>query len=71
MEAIDGHGSAADVQASRARARRLAALAEFTAEYGESGLRELGGRRDAERRLEGRDDPSPDLLAFLQQQAGV
>ena len=35
----------------RLRARRLSALREFTAEHGESALRALGGRREAERLL--------------------
>ena len=38
----------------RVRARRGAALREFTAEHGERALRELGGRREAERLLERR-----------------
>jgi LAO/AO transport system kinase len=71
VRAIDEHGAQTDVSESRARARRLAAVAEFGAEHGESGLRKLGGRREAERRLAGRDGPVPELLAFLQQQAGV
>ena len=45
--------SQADVAASRVRARRLAALAEFTLEHGESALRALGGRREAEKLLAG------------------
>jgi LAO/AO transport system kinase len=35
------------VPAARTRARRLGALADFTAEHGERGLRALGGRRAA------------------------
>jgi GTPase len=44
-----------DVPTRRARARRGAALREFTAEHGERALRELGGRRAAERLLEQQD----------------
>jgi LAO/AO transport system kinase len=47
--------------------RRLAALSAFAAEYGERGLREVGGRRSAERRLA--EDPGrtvPELLALLE-----
>jgi LAO/AO transport system kinase len=50
-EAIEAHRRGADVARSRARARRLAALAEFAAEHGERGLRALGGRREVERLL--------------------
>jgi LAO/AO transport system kinase len=48
--------------------RRLAALSHFAAEYGERGLREVGGRRAAERRL-AEEDPQrtvPELLAALE-----
>ena len=37
------------------RARRGAALREFAAEHGERALRDLGGRREAERLLEEQD----------------
>ena len=43
-----------DVAARRLRARRLAAIAEFTAEHGDRALRAVGGRREAERRLRDR-----------------
>jgi LAO/AO transport system kinase len=49
--AIDEHRAGLDIRASRTRSRRLAAIAEFTAEHGERALRELGGRRAAERLL--------------------
>jgi LAO/AO transport system kinase len=55
IEALDAHRSVVDVGARRARARRLAALADFTVEHGESALRKLGGRRAAERMLEEQD----------------
>ena len=42
------------------RSRRMHALADFVAEYGERGLRALGGRREAERWL-GRQDPGADI----------
>src|SRR5947208_7240764 len=51
VEAIDAHGEQIDIPAARLRSRRLAALADFTAEHGERALRSLGGRRAAERRL--------------------
>ncbi|TMK63176.1 MAG: ArgK protein [Actinobacteria bacterium] len=45
-------GAAIDLPATRLRARRLTALADFLAERGEAGLRALGGRREAERFLD-------------------
>ena len=48
--------SARTCAARRVRARRGAALREFTAEHGERALRELGGRRAAERLLAEQDD---------------
>ncbi|MDQ3936665.1 MAG: ArgK protein [Actinomycetota bacterium] len=53
--ALDEHRGQLDLAAVRRRARRLAALADFTAEHGEAGLRALGGRRAAERFLEEQD----------------
>jgi LAO/AO transport system kinase len=52
--ALDAHRERVDVAERRLRARRLSALREFTAEHGESALRALGGRREAEQMLEGR-----------------
>ncbi len=63
IEALDAHREAVDVPARRLRARRLSALADFTAEHGERGLRELGGRRAAERWLE-EQDPGLDVPAL-------
>src|SRR3954462_12619647 len=51
VEAIDAHGARVDVPSARLRSRRLAALADFTAEHGERALRALGGRRAAEKLL--------------------
>jgi GTPase len=51
VAALDSHRAGLDLPAARARARRLAALAEFTAEHGEAALRGLGGRREAEKLL--------------------
>ena len=52
VEALDAHRAAIDLPATRLRARRLTALADFLAERGEAGLRALGGRREAERFLD-------------------
>jgi GTPase len=73
VEAIDAHRERSDVPAARLRARRLAALAELTAEHGARALRELGGRRAAEAFLE-RQDPElevPALVGVLERQAGL
>jgi LAO/AO transport system kinase len=63
IEALDAHRDAVDVRGRRLRARRLSALADFSAEHGERGLRELGGRRAAERWLE-EQDPGMDVPAL-------
>jgi LAO/AO transport system kinase len=55
VAALDAHWDALDLPARRARARRLAALADFTTERGERALRALGGRREAERYLAEQD----------------
>jgi LAO/AO transport system kinase len=49
---LDEHRAGADVAERRVRARRGAALREFVAEHGERALRDVGGRRAAERLLE-------------------
>jgi LAO/AO transport system kinase len=51
LAAIDAHRAGLDLAARRLAARRAHALADFQAEFGERGLRALGGRRDAERWL--------------------
>ena len=63
-EALDAHRAALDLPARRLRARRLAALADFTAEHGERALRALGGRRAAERLLAG-SDPALDVPSMV------
>src|SRR5688572_29861809 len=64
--AVEAHRGGADVARSRARARRLAALVEFSAEHGERGLRAVGGRRPAERLLsEAGDELDSAALAEL------
>jgi GTPase len=55
IAALDAHRERIDVGERRLRARRLSALREFTAEHGESALRALGGRREAQRLLDARD----------------
>jgi LAO/AO transport system kinase len=51
VEALDAHRASLDLPAARSRQRRLAALAELVSEHGESALRALGGRREAEKLL--------------------
>ena len=51
IEALDAHRASLDLPAARSRQRRLAALAELVSEHGESALRALGGRREAEKLL--------------------
>jgi LAO/AO transport system kinase len=51
VDAFDEHRAAQDLVARRLRSRRAHALADFIAEYGDRGLRALGGRREAERWL--------------------
>jgi GTPase len=67
VAALDAHRERIDVGARRLRARRLSALREFIAEHGESALRTLGGRREAQRLLEARgpDESVADLVAAL------
>ncbi|MCA1689789.1 MAG: ArgK protein [Actinobacteria bacterium] len=52
-DALDAHRARIDLPARRLRARRAGALADYVTEHGEEGLRRLGGRRTAERWLEG------------------
>ena len=66
-DALEAHRSGTNVAERRVRARRGAALREFVAEHGERALRELGGRRQAERLLE-KQDPAAgvgDLIEAL------
>jgi LAO/AO transport system kinase len=71
VAALDAHRAALDLADRRLRARRAGALADFAAEHGERGLRALGGRRAAERRLEAADPGAgvPALTAALERAA--
>jgi LAO/AO transport system kinase len=64
VDALDAHRSALDLPKRRLRARRMHALGDFAAEHGERGLRALGGRRAAERRL-AEQDPELDVPALI------
>jgi LAO/AO transport system kinase len=59
-DALERHRVRLDLAAHRLRSRRMHALADFTAEHGERGLRTLGGRREAERWLAAQD-PGADV----------
>jgi LAO/AO transport system kinase len=69
VAALDAHRERIDVAERRLRARRLSALREFTAEHGESALRELGGRREAQALLERRaaEESVASLVAALEE----
>lgn len=70
-DALTAHRDGLDRVAHRVRVRRLGALADFVHEYGERGLRAVGGRRAAVKWL-GEQDPSldePALLALLEARA--
>jgi LAO/AO transport system kinase len=72
VAALDRHRQGLDLPARRTTARRMHALADFAAEHGERGLRELGGRREAERWL-AEQDPGldvPGLTRALEARAG-
>jgi LAO/AO transport system kinase len=64
VDALDAHRAGLDLRARRLRARRMHALADFIAEYGERGLRALGGRRATEKWLADLD-PTLDVPALL------
>jgi LAO/AO transport system kinase len=63
VDTLDEHRAALDLPARRLRGRRRHALADFTAEHGQRGLRALGGRREAERWL-ATQDPSSDVATL-------
>ncbi len=60
---LAAHRAQLDLPDRRLRARRMHALADFAAEHGNHGLRDLGGRRDAERWLS-EQDPGLDVPAL-------
>jgi LAO/AO transport system kinase len=67
-DALEAHRESTDFAERRVRARRGAALREFAAEHGERALRDLGGRRTAERLLDQQDPRASvtDLLEALE-----
>jgi LAO/AO transport system kinase len=72
VAALEEHRAGLDLTKKRLRARRASALADYTREHGERGLRDLGGRRAAEGLLE-QQEPElevPALVAILERCAG-
>src|SRR3954470_12047795 len=63
-QALDAHRAGLDVQEARVRARRLSAIRELVAERGETALRALGGRREAERLL-AQQEPGADVAQLI------
>ncbi len=55
IEALEEHRGNLDVATRRLRSRRAGALLDFATEYGERGVRALGGRHAAERLLDRQD----------------
>lgn len=71
VAALEEHRSGLDLNRRRLRARRASALADYTREHGERGLRDLGGRRAAQAVLE-QQQPGlevPALVASLERAA--
>jgi LAO/AO transport system kinase len=64
LDAIDAHRARLDVPARRLAARRAHALADFSAEYGDRGLRAVGGARAARRWLS-QQDPQLDVATLV------
>jgi LAO/AO transport system kinase len=69
VAALDEHRRTLDVAAQRRAARRAAALTDFLIEHGESGVRDLGGRRAAQALLDEQDAgvAVPALVSALEQ----
>jgi LAO/AO transport system kinase len=63
VDELEAHRAGLDLGARRLRARRMHALANFVAEYGERGLRAVGGLREAEKWL-AEQDPGLDVPAL-------
>jgi len=64
IAALEQHRAGLDLADRRLRARRASALADYTHEHGERGLRALGGRRAAEALL-AKQEPGLDVLALV------
>jgi LAO/AO transport system kinase len=62
--ALEDHRGGLDIPARRLHSRRAGALADFVVEYGERGMRALGGRHAAETLLEAQE-PNLEVPALL------
>ncbi len=62
-DALAHHRSTLSLAERRLHSRRMHALADFSAEHGERGLRALGGRREAQRWL-AEQDPGADVVTL-------
>jgi LAO/AO transport system kinase len=73
VQALDAHRESLDLATARRRGRRAMAITELVAEHGESALRALGGRREAERLIASMDEGASlaDLVGALRESAGV
>jgi LAO/AO transport system kinase len=73
VAALAEHRDGLDLPGRRLRARRASALAEYTHEHGERGLRALGGRRAAEALLAAQEPGLgvPALVAALERRIGA
>ena len=71
VDALDQRHRALDLPGHRLRGRRAAALVQFTVEYGEHGIRALGGRRAASAWLQAQPAglDAPALVAGLESRA--
>jgi LAO/AO transport system kinase len=71
VDAVDTHRARLDLPARRLAARRAGALADFATEHGDRGVRDLGGRRAAEKWLAGQDPGAdvPTLVTALEHRA--
>jgi len=73
VDALNAHRAALDLTQRRLQARRLHALGDFVSEFGERGIRALGGRRSAEEWLQEQDSDHdvPTLLSALERKSGL
>ena len=73
VDALDEHRAGLDVAQRRLLARRAGALSDYAVEYGEYGLRQLGGRSTAQALLSSQDPglEVPELVATLERTAAA
>jgi LAO/AO transport system kinase len=64
VASLEQHRGELDIAERRVRARRAGALNDFSVEYGERGVRAIGGRRAAQALL-AKQDPAADLPALV------